>query len=290
MCAFSTSAWLCAGPIPVKLQPTQNDPVLARRYHHAGRASFDWLKRFPLPIISPTRRHIARHPPNHHLPLILLERLPLETPDAPSSTLKSSPWPTPFCMCIAPQQPRQRNTHLCLRDCSIHVNQPPRALCGSKEQCGNPDRPPPSRSCIAAPGTAHPNVGRRMPQPSSTVPSRGRTHKSTHRHAPQRGQHHHISRVCPCTCHMLTHNQARGRAQVPGRLELFRQKPVQLLAHRDDASGHRLDIALPVFEQFIAVQNERNLFDMASAAHQSASRSCIYQPNSSLSGSGGWRR
>ena len=46
---------------------------------------------------------------------------------------------------------------------------------------------------------------------------------------------------------------------VPGRLELLRQQPVQLLAHLDDAPRHRLDISLPLLEQLRVVQDERHL-------------------------------
>jgi hypothetical protein len=43
---------------------------------------------------------------------------------------------------------------------------------------------------------------------------------------------------------------------VPWRLQFFCQQSVQLLAHVYDASGHRLDVPLPLLEEPIIIQNE----------------------------------
>ena len=59
---------------------------------------------------------------------------------------------------------------------------------------------------------------------------------------------------------------------VSGRLELFGQQAVQLLAHVDDASGHGPDVALPLLEQLVVVQDERHLITNATQTN-------IYQRN-----------
>lgn len=49
------------------------------------------------------------------------------------------------------------------------------------------------------------------------------------------------------------------------RLQLLAQDPVQLVAHLDDATRHRLDVALPLLEQRGVVQDERDLRFMTNA-------------------------
>ena len=44
------------------------------------------------------------------------------------------------------------------------------------------------------------------------------------------------------------------------RLEFLRQNLVKLIPHIDNTVGHRLDIPLPLSEQFRVVENLRDLF------------------------------
>jgi hypothetical protein len=49
-------------------------------------------------------------------------------------------------------------------------------------------------------------------------------------------------------------NLLHNMVPVSGRVQFFGQKPVQFAAHLDDASGHRLDVAFPLFKETCVIE------------------------------------